>query len=583
MSKQLYEEALAEVRQLKQIAEDNAKRAIMEEVTPRIKQLIESQLLDPTAGSTDEINEVDEPVDSTGDLNEVDDPTDGSTTSDEKVFEVSPVVEGIMRKLVNSQPRRLNEFRLLTYKLGRRVCENKSQRVNYDDLLETLKTVYVLLQENIEPSEERQKIEETLDKYYQLALTKQENFKMNLGRGRKLNEASLKVDIDGLPDDLLDGIDWDENPPTVTLSPASEEEEGEMGGEEGEDLDFDADDEGGDELPPADDMGGEEGDMGDEDVEESYAFESTNELAEDTVVEIDESMLRNEIAKMKKLREARSAAPVEKKSVAGKKMTPKVLSAFGGGKDEGDPWLDGEVTTESLDEIEEGWSDINDCSESDVVESGTENSLTRVSGSVPTPGARRAANESRINKLQEARQVAVAKGRKARRVMESARKAGNKAVYLEAKNAYAAASAQYAKATSAVKALNESMKRSSNSSAAAKPSNGEAVALRKQLAETNLFNAKLLYTNKLLQNDALTPRQKVSIIEKLDEARSLREAKLVYESLTRTLTSGKERISEGADRQVLGSASRATRPGSTVSLNEGYEAARWAKLAGISK
>jgi hypothetical protein len=81
----------------------------------------------------------------------------------------------------------------------------------------------------------------------------------------------------------------------------------------------------------------------------------------------------------------------------------------------------------------------------------------------------------------------------------------------------------------------------------------------------------------------MTPRQKVSIIEKLDEARNLREAKLVYESLMRTISSGKDRVNEGADRQVLGSASRATRPASTVSLNEGIEASRWAKLAGIVK
>jgi len=39
MSKQLYEEALADVRKLKEIAEDNAKRAILEAVTPRIKDL----------------------------------------------------------------------------------------------------------------------------------------------------------------------------------------------------------------------------------------------------------------------------------------------------------------------------------------------------------------------------------------------------------------------------------------------------------------------------------------------------------------------------------------------------------------
>ena len=45
MTKQLYEEALADVKKLKEVAEDNAKRALLEAVTPRIKDLIESQLL----------------------------------------------------------------------------------------------------------------------------------------------------------------------------------------------------------------------------------------------------------------------------------------------------------------------------------------------------------------------------------------------------------------------------------------------------------------------------------------------------------------------------------------------------------
>jgi hypothetical protein len=49
MSKQLYEEALADVKKLKEIAEDDAKRAILEAVTPRIKDLIENQLLGETA------------------------------------------------------------------------------------------------------------------------------------------------------------------------------------------------------------------------------------------------------------------------------------------------------------------------------------------------------------------------------------------------------------------------------------------------------------------------------------------------------------------------------------------------------
>jgi hypothetical protein len=56
MSKQLYEEALADAKKLKEIAEDNAKRALVEAVTPRIRDLIERELL-RESGGMDELDE----------------------------------------------------------------------------------------------------------------------------------------------------------------------------------------------------------------------------------------------------------------------------------------------------------------------------------------------------------------------------------------------------------------------------------------------------------------------------------------------------------------------------------------------
>jgi len=110
--------------------------------------------------------------------------------------------------------------------------------------------------------------------------------------------------------------------------------------------------------------------------------------------------------------------------------------------------------------------------------------------------------------------------------------------------------------------------------------------LREKLAEVNLFNAKLLFTNKLLQNESLTKRQKAEVIERLDEAQNVREAKLVYESLVKALQGGSNgrTVTESASRGVVGSSSRPARPAATASsLNEGFEADRWAKLAGIIK
>ena len=62
------------------------------------------------------------------------------------------------------------------------------------------------------------------------------------------------------------------------------------------------------------------------------------------------------------------------------------------------------------------------------------------------------------------------------------------------------------------------------------------VGLKRQLVEMNLFNAKLLYANKLMQNKNLTVKQQKAIVEALDNAKTLREAKLLYKSLSESLT-----------------------------------------------
>ena len=115
--------------------------------------------------------------------------------------------------------------------------------------------------------------------------------------------------------------------------------------------------------------------------------------------------------------------------------------------------------------------------------------------------------------------------------------------------------------------------------------------LRSQLKEVNLFNAKLLYTNKLIQNNAISPKQKVAIVESLDNAKSLREVQLLYKGLTESLmgekTEEKKIVKESVKRKlILGSASKSTTSAapSQASLNEDADGfSRWATLAGISK
>ena len=101
----------------------------------------------------------------------------------------------------------------------------------------------------------------------------------------------------------------------------------------------------------------------------------------------------------------------------------------------------------------------------------------------------------------------------------------------------------------------------------------------------NLFNAKLLYANKLMQNRDLSIKQQKNIVESLDGAKTLSEAKILFESLTKSLSSktstGNRRLSEGSLRRTRGSSSQSVNSAQTI--NENVALDRWATLAGIKK
>lgn len=107
-------------------------------------------------------------------------------------------------------------------------------------------------------------------------------------------------------------------------------------------------------------------------------------------------------------------------------------------------------------------------------------------------------------------------------------------------------------------------------------------SLRTQLTEMNLFNAKLLYANKLMQNRNVTPKQQRAIVEALDKAKTLREAKLLYQSLTASLKKGTTTGRSLTESRALrgGSSSKSTR---SAGAKSGVEVDRWAVLAGLNE
>jgi len=113
---------------------------------------------------------------------------------------------------------------------------------------------------------------------------------------------------------------------------------------------------------------------------------------------------------------------------------------------------------------------------------------------------------------------------------------------------------------------------------------GAVESLRDQLNEMNLFNAKLLYVNKLLQTKGLDSSQKKTIIESIDNAESLREVKLVYKTLSESVNKKKTgSLNETKIRKLAGSSSRPTKSGGALITESSAsgQVDRWARLAGL--
>jgi hypothetical protein len=61
--------------------------------------------------------------------------------------------------------------------------------------------------------------------------------------------------------------------------------------------------------------------------------------------------------------------------------------------------------------------------------------------------------------------------------------------------------------------------------------------LKKELNEVNLLNAKLLYTNKIFKAKNLSEDKKVKVLKAFDKASTVKEAKVIFETLNEGLIS----------------------------------------------
>ena len=107
--------------------------------------------------------------------------------------------------------------------------------------------------------------------------------------------------------------------------------------------------------------------------------------------------------------------------------------------------------------------------------------------------------------------------------------------------------------------------------------------LKNQLQEVNLLNAKLLYVNKVFKSNNLSEGQKVNVIAAFDKAETVKEVKLVFETVSKNVVA-----KPAALKEHRSFASKATGNAQTTAPKEiisevSEQVSRWQKLAGIIK
>jgi hypothetical protein len=502
MSTNLYKEAIAEAQQLKLLAEQNAKNKIIEALTPRIQAMVESQLLS-------EQQEI-ELIDVEGPAAELVVP-DGMV-EEEPDEEASVIVNAqgdvnlsVSESLPNNFRKNLGDLKAqLTStssdqnKLAERIAKLRGKVRRMDALLSEINASALSRQQKSVIKRSYQKLLKEAVTLRSEAIVSSSN--KSQGNRLAIFETLKEMNImttkrsRAIFNQLFEAGLGELDEMELVLS---DEDLEALGVEDAEAADVAALD-----LEMVDETGEEE--EGEEEEAEGEEEEAEGEEEEEValdlgeVFEIDPRMLKMELRKLRRIREA----------TEGSAEATDQADQFGGGEVEDESFID-------------------------VDEDDLLNALADELGDpdVPTPTV-----ESRRRRARAARRRRVAESRRSRSRRTTRR--------------------QPASASSASR---------------------QNRALKQQLSEMNLFNAKLLYVNKLMQNRNVSSKQQRAIVEALDNAKTIREAKLVYESITRSLS--KKSLSEGK-RRVLGSSSKSTRRGS-ANVNESAQTDRWATLAGI--
>ena len=105
--------------------------------------------------------------------------------------------------------------------------------------------------------------------------------------------------------------------------------------------------------------------------------------------------------------------------------------------------------------------------------------------------------------------------------------------------------------------------------------------LKNQLQEVNLLNAKLLYVNKVFKSNNLSEGQKVNVIAAFDKAETVREVKLVFETVSKNVATKPAAIKEHRSFASKATGNAQTTAPKEILSEVSEQVARWQKLAGI--
>lgn len=599
----MYEEVIKDINELKRSAQDSAVKTLVEALSPRISEFIEKQIVGSLDGSDfgggdslgdpfadenakDEVDtemSVDLSVDPLVSKNQPEDivsdegPVDVSLPAEDKeidVYDMDDETIGILSSVqLNSElADEENEF-------GKRIraVENKIRNFNKKNAsLREISSTLIRVNDMYKYAKRNFPLQET---YLKTLARNQRMLEELRTKMNKLDE-DVTIKLSGLPEDL------DLSDLGVSLESGEDEEVEDETSSDDLDLGDDSEDDGesGDGVPASDDSD-DSGD--DESDDEELNFES-EDLSDDDIIEIDEASFKRELSRMVESKNKKSEKPSPAGHGPGKvssKFAEKTQDPFKVKLSEVDDTPEGE----ELDECDANMEgEDHDMLEMDDMPHDLPESVQksfRIQTQLQSEAKKRASNAKKYYEkaLSEAKYyTGIANACKSKKDHAGYKRANDqvskrKSAMKDLRESFTFFAKKHNEAVAQKKSLVESAKRSKNSSL------NENKNLKQKLTETNLFNTKLMYTNKVLRNENFSKKVQADIIERLDEATSPREVKVIYESLVSTLTSAikKEKIVEST-----GSSSRPSTSGSPSGmLTEGqaFEADRWAKLAGINK